>query len=263
MNRFRLIALLLPVLLTACAALPGRYADADAVLTASGLDAQLAWLRQPLEPERSTGPLALIPDDWIRVVNSTVAETLNPGDIRDNLRERIKKDLSGRELAEVQRFYESGTGRQVVALESGKLDRQLQEPEVAESATLDALASTTGISRAVSLLAEHALGDAVDIALKQGCLGHEKTPFASLVGGVMKKAQLSALRNAVNERMRQRYAALSSAEQRDFLDFAQSRAGRKFFSARTAVMSDAAQRAGTALGTVLTPRISAVCKATG
>jgi uncharacterized protein YdbL (DUF1318 family) len=261
MKRLRLAALAFAATLAACQSLPGGGSDVAAVLAASGLDAQLAWLRQPLQEDRTKGPLALIPDEWVKVVNSTVADVLRPGDIRNTLATEIGKNLSGRELAEVQRFYESGIGRKVVAVEGGKLTGGGGSGNSSsDSATLEALASATGLGKAVSLLAENALGDAVDIALKTGCLG-EQPGYARLLGGVMKKAQLLALRNAVNEAVSTRYASLTPQEQSLYLDFARSRAGQKFFATRTATLTGFAEQAGTALGAQLTPRISEVCKA--
>lgn len=259
MKRTTFPALALTLTLAACSSLPAGDSDIDALLAISGLQAQMDWLRQPLQPDQAKGPMALVPDEWITLVNSAVAETLKPADLRESLRDALKANLSARELAEVRRFYESDTGRQVVATESGRLDRRLA-PTGSDDPTLDALAETTGVGKAVSLLAQNALGDAVDIALKNGCLGHERTPFASLVGGVMKKAQLLALRHAVNTRVRERYAALNTDEQNAYLKFARSNAGQKFFAARTRVMTDAAQRTGAALGAQLTPHISEVCK---
>jgi uncharacterized protein YdbL (DUF1318 family) len=258
MKSLRLAALALAVSLSACKSMPGSESDINAVLAASGLESQLAWLRQPLQEDRTSGPLALIPDDWIRVVNATVAETVKPGDIRGALYDEMKKSLSGSELAQVRRFYESDVGRKVVAVEGGRLQGRTGSAAL-NDATLDALASATGLGKAVSLLAENALGDAVDIALKTGCLG-EQPGYAKLLGGVMKKAQLLALRNAVNDSIRERYASLSSQEQSMYLDFARSGAGQKFFSTRTTVLNDFAQKAGNMLGAQLTPRINEVCK---
>lgn len=260
MKSLRLAALALAVSLSACKSMPGRETDVAAVLAASGLDAQLAWLRQPLQEDRTKGPLALIPDDWVKVVNGTVAEVLRPGDIRDSLATELGKNLTGRELADVQRFYESDIGRKVVAVEGGKLGGGSGSSSANDSATLEALATATGLGKAVSLLAENALGDAVDIALKTGCLG-EQPGYARLLGGVMKKAQLLALRNAVNDTVSGRYASLTPQEQSLYLDFARSRAGQKFFATRSATLTGFAQQAGTALGAQLTPRISEVCKA--
>lgn len=264
MKAFRFASFALILSLASCASLPGRESDIDALLTASGLDAQLAWLQQPLQTDSDSGVLSLLPDEWVSVVNGTVADMVKADVIRGSLREEIRKNLSARELAEVQKFYDSATGRQVAALESGRLDGRLQEAATGDdTATLDALANATGVSKAVSRLAENALGDAVDIALKNGCFGLDKTPLASLLGGVMKKAQLRALRLAVNDRIRDRYAALAPEDQSRYLAFAQSRAGQKFFASRTNVMTDAAQQAGTALGTQLTPEISKICNKEG
>ncbi|MFZ5561234.1 MAG: DUF2059 domain-containing protein [Pseudomonadota bacterium] len=261
MKPLRPCVLALTLALAACQSLPGgRDGDVAAVLAASGLEAQLAWLRQPLQEDRSAGPLALIPDEWIQVVNSTVAATLRPTEMRDALARELQENLSGRELAEVQRFYESATGRRVVAVESGSADPRVSAALDTESATLAALAQATGLGKAVSLLAENALGDAIDIALRSGCLG-DQPAYVSLLGGVMKKAQLLALRRAVNDGIRARHARLSPQEQSSYLAFAQSRAGQKFLSTRTAILNGFAQKAGSALGTELTPRISEICKA--
>lgn len=251
-----LLALLL--LLSACAALPGRDSDIDAVLTTSGIDAQLAWLSQPLQADKLTGPLALVPDDWISTINSAVAGQLQPAEIRGTLREALRKELSARELGEVQRFYESAAGRAVVAVESGAARASASTD--ADAATVEALANATGLGKAVSLLAEKGLGDAFDIALRTDCLGQGQTRFAGLVGGVLKKAQLRALRNLVNDQVSARYAALTPSQQSDYLAFTRSRAGQKFFRVRGEVVGGAADRAGTALGAALTPRFQALCK---
>lgn len=258
--RTTLIALCL-LLLAACAGLPARDSDVDAVLAASGFDDQMAWLQKPLRPETASGVLALLPDDWVAVVNATVAQTVKTDVIRADLRQELKRSLSASELQRVRKFYEGPTGRRVAALESGKLDSRLEDAgNASDAATLDALAEATGTGKAVSRLAEHALGDAVDIALRTGCFGSTRLPLAGLLGGMVKKAQLAALRGAVNERVRERYAALTPAEQADYLAFAQGSEGRKFFAARSTLMLARAEEAGKALGTQLTPRIDALCR---
>lgn len=260
MNAFRTAPLAcLLLLLSACATMPGRESDIDALLDASGLNAQLAWLQQPLRPDQDAGVLSLLPDEWVAAVNGTVADLVKTDDIRASLRDEIRRNLSAKELADVQRFFASPTGRQVAALESGRLDNGLKDAGTGDAPDLDTLAEATGVSKAVSRLAENALGDAVDIALRNGCFGLEKTPLASLLGGVMKKAQLRALRAAVNERVRDRYAALRPEDRGNYLAFAQSRAGRRFFQSRTSVMTSAAEKAGTALGAELTPQIRRIC----
>ena len=248
-------------LLSACASLPGQKADIDAVITASGLDAQLKQLQQPLAAEKMDGLLAMIPDEWIHMVNATIAQTLQPEQIRSSLRDTLEKKLSARELADVQKFYESNTGRRVVSLESGKADNTFINSTINDDATLDALAETTGAGKAVSLLAQHGLNDAVDIALKNGCFGLSSVPFSGMLAGVVKKAQLNALRQSVNTRVRQQYAQLSPDEQSTYLSFSQSLAGQKFFVARNGVMADAATRTGDALSGQLTVRIKELCAA--
>lgn len=261
MNAFRTASLAcLFLLLSACATMPGRESDIDALLDASGLNAQLAWLQQPLRPDEDAGVLSLLPDEWVTAVNGTVADLVKADDIRASLRNEIRRNLSAKELADVQRFFASPSGRQVAALESGRLDSRLRDAAAGDTADLDTLAEATGVSKAVSRLAENALGDAVDIALRNGCFGLDKTPLASLLGGVMKKAQLRALRAAVNDQVRDRYAALAAEDRANYLAFAQSRAGRRFFQSRTAVMTGAADKAGAALGAQLTPQISKICR---
>lgn len=252
-----LIALLLT--LTACAGLPSRDADVDALLGASGLDAQLAWLEQPLPAGKLEGPLSLLPDDWIAIVNSTVAENVQPADIRRELRDRLKQDLSGKELGEVQRFFESDIGRAVVAVESGSPQSAGAGIEPGDAAALDALANATGVGKAVGRLAEASLGETVDIVLRSNCLGQGKTPFAGVVGSFFKKAQVKALRLRVNDEISARYASLSAQQRARYLDFIRSGAGQKFFRARSEVLGNAAQRAGNALGSALTQRIDSLC----
>jgi len=125
---------------------------------------------------------------------------------------------------------------------------------------LDALANASGLGKAVAQLAEASLGDAVDIVLRSDCLGRSKVPFAGLVGGVLKKAQLKALRLRVNDEIRGRYAALPAPDRERYLAFTQSGAGLKFLLARAEVVGNAASRAGAALGSALTPRVNELCK---
>ncbi len=259
MKPFRPALIALVLMLAACTSLPGRDSDVEAVLTASGIDAQLGWLSQPLQGGKMKGPLSLVPDDWITAINATVAEQLKPADIRLGLRAALQRELTGRELADVQRFYESATGQAVVAVESGRLQAGINA-DTTEAATLEALATATGLGKAVARLAETGLGDAFDIALKTNCFGQGETRFASLLGGVIKKAQLNALRTVVNEQVRLRYAALGADDQARYLSFAQSRPGQKFFRVRGEVLGAAAERAGSALGAQLTPRFNEFCK---
>lgn len=262
MNAFRLIISAgLLALLQACASLPGSQADIDAVLNASGLDAQLELLKQPLKTEKMEGPLAMIPDEWITLVNTTIAETLKPEKIRADLKQDLSEKLSSHELHDVQKFYESETGRTIVALESGKHGNAISISGIS-LATLDTLAEATGAGKAVSLLAERGLNEAIDIALKNGCFGLDKVPFAGMVIGVIKKSQLSALRQGINASLRQQYAYLLPADQSAYLAFAESSAGKKFLAARTRVMTNAAQQTGNALGSQLGQRISQVCTST-
>lgn len=260
MNAFRLITLAsVLALLQACSSLPGQQADINAVITASGLDAQLKLLQQPLNSEKMDGPLALIPDKWIHTVNTVIAESVKPEQIRANLHSELGKKLSRAELADVQKFYESGTGQRVVALESGRAEKTYSTGNHPDNAALDALANATGAGKAVSQLAQHGLNDAIDVAVKNGCFGLDQIPFASMVVGVLKKSQLSALRQTVNTGIRQQYAQLSPTEQASYLAFAQSTAGQKFFAARTSVMSDTATRAGDALSGQLGLHILKIC----
>ena len=145
---------ILPVLalclaMAACGTLPGREGNVDAVLTASGLDAQLSRLQQPFPPGKTSGPSVLIPDEWLTIVNAAIADALKPDDIRQDLRNTLVRDMSSRELANVQDFYESDAGRHVVALESGNLSAPgaTRVPD----ATLDELARTTGAGKAIRM----------------------------------------------------------------------------------------------------------------
>lgn len=254
-----LVTLSFALVLGACASLPGQKADIDAVMTASGLDAQISMLDTPLHTEKMSGPLAMIPDEWITLVNSTIAENVKPEQIRTELRTALGKNLSGAELNSVQKFYESDTGKHVVAIESGKTTAG--SGSSSDRATLDALANATGYGKAVSQLAQHGLNDAVDVAVKNGCFGLDQLPFAGMLVGVVKKAQLAALRENVNALVRERYTRLSADEQAAYLAFAQSSAGQKFFAARGSVMQDTAQRTGDALNGQLGQRVMQVCKA--
>jgi len=259
MTRIRIVPVLaLSLVMAACSTMPGRQGNVDAVLTASGLDAQLSRLQQPLPPGKISGATMLIPDEWLTIVNATIADALKPDDIRQELRSRLLKDLSSRELATVQNFYESETGRNVVALESGKLSAPgtTRIPD----ATMDELARTTGAGKAVSQLAERGLSEAVDIALKHRCFGLDNVPFAGLFGGVMKKSQLGMLRDSVNQSVRNRYAALSESDAEAYLEFARSTAGSKFFTARTSVLTTHAGRAGDSLRNTLSDAVTAICE---
>lgn len=257
-SMFRLFPVIaLSLFMAACSTLPGRQGNVDAVLAASGLDAQLTRLQQPLPPGKTSGPTMLIPDEWLTIVNTTIADSLKPDDIRKELRGTLLKDLSSRELAAVQSFYESDAGKNVVALEGGKMSA-LGTTRIADD-TLDELARTTGAGKAVSMLAERGLSEAVDIALKHRCFGLDKVPFAGLLGGVMKKSQLGILRDNVNRSMRDRYASLSESDAEAYLAFARSTAGSKFFNARTSVLTTYAGRAGDSLSSKLADAVGSVC----
>lgn len=262
MTQLRLLRLLpvlaLSLVMAACSTMPGRQGNVDAVLTASGLDAQLSRLQQPLPVGKSQGPTMLIPDEWLTIVNTTIAEALKPDDIRQELRRTLLKELSSRELAAVQGFYESDAGKNVVALESGKLPAS--GTTRLSDATMDELARTTGAGKAVSMLAERGLNEAVDIAFKHQCFGLDKVPFSGLLGGVMKKSQLGLLRDSVNKSMHNRYAALSASDAEAYLDFARSTAGSKFYNARTSVLTTYAGRAGDSLSSTLSDAVTAICK---
>lgn len=260
--RIALLAITLTLTLsqTACNSIPGKQADIDAVMTASGLDAQIALLNKPLSTEKMDGPLAMIPDEWISLVNNTIAESVKPEEIRNQLRSALGKQMAGTELNAVQAFYESDTGKRVVAVESGKKADSNIQIISNDRSTLDALANATGYGKAVSQLAQHGLNDAVDVAVKNGCFGLDQFPFASMLAGVIKKNQLAALHESVNSLVRQRYAQLSSAEQTAYLEFAQSTPGQKFLTARSNVMQDSAQRAGTALSGQLSEEVKKICK---
>jgi hypothetical protein len=260
MNTSRIGLLAITLILAACNSMPGKQADIDAVMTASGLDAQIALLNKPLATEKMDGPLAMIPDEWINLVNNSIAESVKPEEIRSQLRSELQKNLSGPELNTVQAFYESDTGKRVVAAESGKKADSNIQVLSNDRSTLDALANATGYGKAVSQLAQHGLDDAVDVAVKNGCFGLDQFPFASMLVGVIKKNQLAALRESVNSVVRQRYAQLSAEEQAAYLKFAQSTPGQKFLNARSHVMQDSAQRAGTALSGQLGDEVKKICK---
>lgn len=258
MTSFRLLAATaLALVVGACSTLPGRDGTADAVLAASGLSAQLDRLREPLPPGKTDGPTGLVPDELLVLVNTAIAENLQPERIRAELRAALEKALTPRELGSVQAFYESATGMRVVALETGRATGQRNS--ALDTARLDELAAATGAGRAVAQLAERGLNDAVDVALKNGCFGADRIPMANLLGSVLKKAQLGMLRDSVTRRLREQYASLSTQEAEAYLAFTRSTAGRKFLDTRTRVLSDAAGRTGDALKDKLTETVTAYC----
>ena len=240
-----------------CSSLPPRESDIDAVLAASGTDAELAMLAHPLPHDRLKGALSLVPEDWVTAINATVEDNLKPAEWRAQMKTGLQKEMTGRELADVQHFYESPTGRAVVTSESGRGNAAAVGGN--DAATLEALANATGLGKAASKLAEKGLGDAFDIALRTNCFGQGETHFAGLVGAVLKKAQLNAVRRAVGDQVQQRYASLTPAQREDYLAFTQTSAGQKFLRVRADTLSSAADKAGTALGTELTPRFKAFC----
>jgi hypothetical protein len=254
MHPFRLVTTLLALVLAGCATLPGRQGNADAVLDASGVDAQLSHLQQPLTAD------TMIPDQWVKLVNATVADVLKPAAIRSDMKQQLEQDLSGRELASVQSFYESDTGKRVVAAETGATPAAAAGTDSAE---LDTLAQATGVGRAASMLAERGLNEAFDLALKHHCFGLDKVPMAGLLAGFVKKAQLASLRDRVNAGVRQRYAGLSPDDRASYLAFVKSAAGSKFLQVRGNVIAAAAGRAGDALSAPMAEQVDALCTAAG
>lgn len=251
-----LIALSLSLGLAACASAPSIGGDAAAVIQSSGTASLLARLETPLPVEKMEGPLALIPDEWIALVNSTVAENLKPQLIRDDLQSRLQNTLTAKELTIVQRFYESPVGQRVVRIESGK---ESNTNVVIGNETLDALVKASGIGQSASLLAQHGLNDAIDVAVKNGCFGLNEIPMAKVLVGVVKKAQLNALRSSVNTGIRQQYAALTESERMEYLVFAQSTAGKKFLTQRAEAINAAAVRVGNSLSAQLGEKIQGSC----
>lgn len=247
----------LGLLLAACAGMPGKEGNVDAVLTASGIDAQLRHLQQPLSSE---GPTAMIPDEWITLVNHTVAETLQPDAVRREMKAELDKSMSGRELVDVQAFYESDTGKRVVAVENGEVPA-VTDGGATNTAALDTIVEATGAGKAVSMLAERGLNEAFNLALKHRCFGLDKVPMAGLLAGFVKKAQLATLKDSVNTAVRKRYAALSAADRDSYLAFVTSGAGKKFLTVRGNVIADAAGRAGDALSAPMAAHVDALCEA--
>jgi hypothetical protein len=255
MQPFRLATALFALVLAGCTTLPGSQGNADAVLDASGVDAQLRHLQQPLAAD------TLVPDQWVKLVNATVADVLKPAAIRADMKQQLEKELSGRELASVQSFYESDTGKRVVAAETGATPAATGDGT--DTAELDTLAQATGAGRAASMLAERGLNEAFDLALKHHCFGLDKVPMAGLLAGFVKKAQLASLRDRVNAGVRQRYAALSADDRASYLDFVKSAAGSKFLQVRGNVIATAAGRAGDALSAPMAEQVDALCAAAG
>lgn len=249
-------ALGLSITLAACSSAPVGGGNADAVIQASGISSLLSRLEKPLPVEKMEGPLALIPDEWVALVNSTIADNLKPDAIRLDLQNRLQATMTAKELATVQRFYESSVGQHVIRIESGK---ESNDRMIVGNETLDSLVSASGIGKAASSLAQYGLNDAIDVAVKNGCFGISEIPMAKVVVSVVKKGQLSALRSTVNTSIRQQYAALTESERMEYLVFAQSTAGKKFLNARAEALDSAAVRVGGALSGQLGEQVKSVC----
>ena len=168
--------------------------------------------------------------------------------------------LAGLRLVDVQAFYESDTGKRVVAVENGEVPAATAGSDNG-TAALDTIAEATGAGKAVSMLAERGLNEAFDLALKHRCFGLDKVPMAGLLAGFVKKAQLTTLKESVNTAVRRRYAALSPADRDAYLAFVTSGAGRKFLTVRGNVIADAAGRAGDALSAPMAAHVDALCAA--
>ncbi len=259
MKTTRLIPLLLIGLLSACAGLPGnKTADIDALLLASGVDGQLKTLEQPLDPDSLEGPMALVPNELISAINSTVSASLKPDDIRAGLKTALNRNMKADELRAARRFFESKTGQQVVAAEGGKLNRN-SFISAAQEEQLRTLDSATGASQVVSRLAEQSFGSAVDALTKNSCLGIKDIPFSGLLGGVVKKSQMAVVRQSVRSMMNSRYGALSSEELNAYLKFAQSPAGQNYFKSRNEAFSEAASKAGDDVAKLLAQELNKGC----
>lgn len=253
--------LALTVLLAACANMPGnRDADVDALIRSAGIDQQLGVLSQPLDPRSMEGPGALIPDQIIKAINSTVAGALNPDQIRSDVKTSLSKNMSNSELRDARSFFESSVGQHVVAVETGNTSgpgvvNPMQEDK------LNALDRATGVSQVVGTLAEQSTSSAFDALTEYNCLGVNQMPMGGLMTGFIKKAQISMIRNGVRKSMNTRYAQLSPDEIDSYLSFAQSQAGQQFFNARNQAFAAGASSAGNQIAKTLVQEIAKACKA--
>lgn len=261
MKAFRSLALVtLTALLGACANLPvNRDADVEMLIRASGINAQLTALSQPLNPDAVNGAGGMIPNDVINAINSAVAGAIDPDQVRSNVKTSFTKNLSDAQLRDALSFFNSATGQHVVAAETSAANIGNYAGS-AQPGQLDALDDATGVSRIFGKLAEQSTSSAIDVLISSNCLGTNNIPFAGMMAGVIKKAQINAVRRSVRQVMNQRYAALTPDEVSSYLSFAQSSAGQQFFQSRNQAFMEATSTASGQISTILTAQIAKTCK---
>lgn len=254
------LRLLLPacaaLLLSACAGMVGdKNADADALINASGIGAQLALLRAPLNADNLAHSGTPIPQDVGQALNAAIASSLQPETIRAGVKGQLTSTMNDGDIRTALAFFQSDSGQHIVAVESGKVGPGGgNNPDM-----LNDLDSATGTSRLISELAEQSISSTLDMASNGQCIDLGKLAMVSIFRGLVKNAAMSAVRQNVRSTVNTRYSTLSLTDVQAYLDFARSRPGQQYFAARNTAFGVAINGAGQALATALTTELAKTC----
>ncbi len=249
--------------ISACHNLSPQDNQLSRVLQISGFNQQVDYLANPLPENSKDNLIARIPLPWIKAINEQISKTLKPDQLKLDFKKQLQKNLSPEDIIILDKFYQSAEGMAVTQLEGQLLNKLLMgeavgdEPE--DNAQLDAMANANGTAKMITNLAESALSDGVDLALEKGCFGLDKYPVASFFGGLIKKIQLSALRNKINLNIYQHYAKLPQTTQQSYIQFLESSTGKKFLQTKSDVFTNKAVNIGNALSPMIKNVVIELC----
>lgn len=254
------LTLAFTLLLGACAGLPGsKSATSEDLIEAAGIDHQLAALTKPIPAKNVEAPDFLLPGPVLGSANEAIASVVKPEAIHDALKADIEKTMSPEEITEALAFYHSPSGKAVVAAEGGQPGGNTEGNDPRAFAQLD---TATGTSKMITSLTDQTLAATLDYANEHGCFGLDKNKFTGYLGGVVEKALLNAVREAIRDQLQRRYDSLPPDALDAYLRFAQSPSGGKFFAARNQAVSDNLQTLSAALSAALMEQVTQHCAQT-
>lgn len=260
MKKYLLLPACAGLLLAACASQPvNKDAEIDALLQSAGIAAQLSALQKPLDTQSLTGN-GHVPAELGQAVNGAIGDTLNPSAIRADIKNRISSGMSDSDIQTALAFYQSPAGQHVAAVESGGNGGG---DAGAASSELGDIDSATGTSAVISGLAEQSIGTALDLAASGKCKSLGNLPLGGVLGGLIKRAAMSAVRDNVRKAIEHRYQTLGPDDIAAYLQFARSAPGQHFFAARNQAYGAAIASAGQVLAAAIGIQLEQTCYRSG
>ena len=241
--------------LVACQATPTQitqapHANINQLLTVSQFRTPLFYLEAPLyDPEVKEW----IPQKFLDDVKQSIEDTINYPYTDTQLRLALSQKLSRDEIQQVIDFYQSATGQQILQAEQSFRERVNLEND--SSALASEVIKTTLLSTMLHTIFASSVEAVISRLDSYECLAIRQIPGSNIGLLMAKRHKVAFMERQVQRSLANLYLNVSESDLQDYLKFAQSPVGQRYFKARSEAMRSIGSEFGERVAEAIAPAL--------